>query len=163
MPPFSLIAEENSSVYYLLKTYAQMSGFQTIHASVGESVVEMVHQYHPALILLNINLPGSVRGWEVLKSLKDDQRTRSIPIIIYDAGEQKQDRQDIRRAEADAYLPMPVLYECFKATLVSIGMEIHQAVSAPTRNIEKAERDTRSTEANLDLHPTRRSKRKKYK
>ncbi len=135
MLPISLIAEENLTVHYLLKTYAQRCGFQTVNASVGERVLEMVREYNPALILLNIDLPGEMRGWDVLAYLKNDEETRHIPVVIYTLNEENPDPQQTQ--EADACFQIPVLYEGFVDTLTEAGVCIDGSMSIHPRNSER--------------------------
>jgi CheY-like chemotaxis protein len=135
MQPISLIAEDNHPVHYLLKTYAQMCGFQTVQATVGDRVLEMVRQIKPAFILLNIDLPGRLRGWEVLACIKGDEAIRSVPIIVYGLKDGSPDAQ--QRETADACLPIPVLYESFRGTLTSVGVTFQESKTEPVPGAER--------------------------
>jgi CheY-like chemotaxis protein len=128
MTSVTLIAENNPPVFYLLKTYAQMCGFQTIQAEVGDRALEIARYLKPAFILLNIDLPGTVRGWDVLSCLKSEADTHAIPVVVYHLDEDPE-REHI--GDADACLPIPVLYEAFKETLARAGVELHETSGSP--------------------------------
>jgi CheY-like chemotaxis protein len=135
MTLISLIAEENSSVHYLLKTYAQMCGFETVHATVGERALELVRQFSPVFVLLNVDLPGKVRGWEVLACLKNEEATRDLPVVIYRLDEGSAQPQPA--LEADACLQIPILYEGFRDTLSQAGIEIQDPPGSPAPRAER--------------------------
>jgi CheY-like chemotaxis protein len=61
----------------------------------------------PDLILLDLGLP-KVDGMEVLRIIKGDERTRSIPVVVLTASSSDQDLDDSRRLGADGYLTKPV-------------------------------------------------------
>ena len=59
------------------------------------------------VILLDLRLP-KVDGIEVLRRIKSDQRTRSIPVVILTASQRDEDLAECRRLGADAYIVKPV-------------------------------------------------------
>jgi CheY-like chemotaxis protein len=145
MAPLSIIAEDNPPVFYLLNTYAQMCGFQTLHITVGERVLEAALQERPAYILLNIDLPGKVRGWEALECLKKDEFLQQIPVVVYDTDAEKDDC--LSKELADACLPIPVLFDGFKDTLTRVGVKINRADGSA-----QSERERRSSRRKKNKH-----------
>lgn len=95
----------------------------------------------PALILLDIDLPGSVRGWEVLECIKKDETMRSIPVIIYHLEKESPDEK--WKGMANAWLQIPVLYESFKETLTRAGVCPQEARKKPGRNAERRSKKQR--------------------
>ena len=67
----------------------------------------MARKLHPALILMDIQLP-EVSGLEVTKWLKDDPELHVIPVIAVTAFAMKGDEERIRAAGAEGYLSKPV-------------------------------------------------------
>jgi CheY-like chemotaxis protein len=116
-----LIAEDTQPVIYLLQTYVKMCGMQALIAVEGEQVFNIARQNRIAVILLNQELPGKIRGWDVLLALKADPDLCHIPVITYQMDENKQAH---REDEANACLQMPLLFESFRETLEHIGLEI---------------------------------------
>jgi len=64
----------------------------------------------PQLVLLNLQLPRT-GGLEVLRRLKSDENTRSIPVIILTGSRKDDDLQQALKLGADAYMPKPVDFE----------------------------------------------------
>jgi CheY-like chemotaxis protein len=121
MRSICLIAENTQPVIYLLQTYVEMCGWQALIAVEGEQVLNIARQNRIVAILLNAELPGKMRGWDVLLALKADPDLNNIPVISYQMEGSRQVLQDI---EADACLQMPLLFESFRETLEEIGLEI---------------------------------------
>ncbi|MGB0521618.1 MAG: response regulator [Flammeovirgaceae bacterium] len=69
--------EEASAISKILKEV----GFYCIYASDGQKGIDIAHQNHPDVILMDWNMPG-INGHEVLEELKTAKDTRMIPIII---------------------------------------------------------------------------------
>lgn len=66
----------------------------------------------PILVLLDLKLP-KVSGLEVLRRIKEDGRTRSIPVLIFTSSTEEQDILDCYRLGANSYLRKPVEYGQF--------------------------------------------------
>jgi two-component system, cell cycle response regulator DivK len=62
----------------------QVKGYQTIAAETGEDGVRLAHERQPALILMDIQLPG-ITGVEALQRLRADPVTRPTPVIAITA------------------------------------------------------------------------------
>lgn len=73
----------------------------------------------PRLILMDIKMP-KFTGLEVLKILKADQRTNSIPIVIYSSSDQSSDLEEAYRNGANAYLKKPEEYTHMKRMIESV-------------------------------------------
>jgi DNA-binding response OmpR family regulator len=68
-----LIAEADPFLARLLERYAEESGLCTVRARVGQEVVNLAMEKKPVVIILDVELPGKVRGWQAVQEL--DQRT----------------------------------------------------------------------------------------
>lgn len=66
-------------------------------------------QHLPALILLDLNMPGT-DGRAVLDVLKSDERLRSIPVIIFSTSASNRDIEDCYRLGANSYMTKPIEY-----------------------------------------------------
>ena len=103
--PLSLIIEDNHDVAHYLK--ACLKGkYQTLHASNGDLGIEMAFKHIPDIIISDVMMPGK-DGYEVCKTLKTDERTDHIPIIILTAKVTTQDKLTGLSHGADAYLEKP--------------------------------------------------------
>jgi len=72
----------------------------------GERAVFEAVEQPPALILLDLMLP-SLSGWEVARRLRQNQRTRDVPIIAVTALARPQERESALHAGCDGYLSKP--------------------------------------------------------
>jgi two-component system response regulator len=78
-------------------------------------------EHPPRLVLLDLKLP-KVDGMEVLKQLKDDPRTRSIPVVILTSSKEERDLIKGYGLGANSYIQKPVDFEQFRQTIKSVGL-----------------------------------------
>ncbi len=103
--PLALIIEDNEDVAHYLKTCLK-GKYQTIHASNGNMGIEMAYEKIPDIIISDVMMPGK-DGFEVCTTLKADERTNHIPIILLTAKVTTEDRLTGLSRGADAYLAKP--------------------------------------------------------
>jgi CheY-like chemotaxis protein len=75
----------------------------------------------PSVILLDLNLP-KVDGLQVLKTLRSDERTKAIPIVILTSSKEPNDVVAGYRLGASAFIQKPVDFEEFRTTIQEIGV-----------------------------------------
>jgi two-component system response regulator len=75
----------------------------------------------PKLVLLDLKLP-KVDGLEVLKRLKADARTRTIPIVIMTASKEERDLVEGYGLGANSYIQKPVDFDQFRETIKTVGL-----------------------------------------
>lgn len=78
-------------------------------------------EHPPRLVLLDLKLP-KVDGMEVLKQLKNDPRTRSIPVVILTSSKEERDLIKGYGLGANSYIQKPVDFEQFRQTIKSVGL-----------------------------------------
>ena len=103
--PLALIIEDNADVVHYLKSCLEKQ-YQTLHAINGQIGIEMAFEKIPDVIICDVMMPEK-DGFEVCATLKTDQRTDHIPIIILTAKVTMQDRLTGLSHGADAYLAKP--------------------------------------------------------
>jgi two-component system, cell cycle response regulator DivK len=102
-----LIVEDNEKNRKLVRDVLQFKGYRTLEAESGELGVALARESRPALILMDIQLPG-MSGIEALAHLRADPTTRDIPIVAVTASAMMQDRQRILAAGFDGYQSKPI-------------------------------------------------------
>jgi two-component system, cell cycle response regulator DivK len=102
-----LIVEDNEKNRKLVRDVLQFKGYRTLEAESGELGVALARESRPALILMDIQLPG-MSGIEALGHLRADPTTRDIPIVAVTASAMMQDRQRILAAGFDGYQSKPI-------------------------------------------------------
>jgi two-component system, cell cycle response regulator DivK len=102
-----LIVEDDDNSRKLLRDSLQVTGYETAEASNGELGLELARQRRPALILMDIQLPG-ISGFDALRSLRSDPDTRTIPVIAVTASVMSTQQNDVLQAGFDALESKPV-------------------------------------------------------
>jgi CheY-like chemotaxis protein len=102
-----LIVEDNEKNRKLLRDVLRVRGYQTIETETAEEGVRLARESHPALILMDIQLPG-MDGIAGLHQLRADARTQEIPVIAISASAMTPDRQRIMAAGFDGYQTKPI-------------------------------------------------------
>jgi two-component system cell cycle response regulator DivK len=111
-----LIVEDNEKNRKLERDILQFHGYRTAEAATGEDAVSLASATPPALILMDIHLPG-MDGIEALRQLRGSPRTHDIPVIAVTASVMTHDRQNILAAGFDGYQPKPISVTPFVAAV----------------------------------------------
>jgi CheY-like chemotaxis protein len=102
-----LIVEDNEKNRKLVRDVLQFKGYAVVETDTGEEALRLARERTPALILMDIQLPG-MNGIEALGHLRGDDRTRRIPVMAVTASAMTHDRQKILAAGFDAYQSKPI-------------------------------------------------------
>ncbi|MDY6792744.1 MAG: response regulator [Thermodesulfobacteriota bacterium] len=102
-----LIVDDEERNIKLLKAYLVTEQYEIAAASNGEDALEMVTDFNPDLILLDVMMPG-IDGFEVCKRLKRDDHTLMIPVIMVTALSGKKERIRALEVGVDDFLSKPV-------------------------------------------------------
>jgi len=98
-----LFIEDEAAIHKTLSDVLQKEGYETLAARDGEAGLQRAQAEQPDLILLDLILP-KMNGFEVLKALKDDEKTKEIPVIILTNLEQMENVQKAIDLGATTYL-----------------------------------------------------------
>src|SRR6478609_11400602 len=99
----------------------QSARYQVISATDAETGVGLARTENPALILMDIQLPG-MDGLQATAQLRADESTRGIPVIALTALAMKGDEARILAAGCDGYIAKPLDYKVF-LSIVSTQLE----------------------------------------
>jgi two-component system, cell cycle response regulator DivK len=102
-----LVVEDNEKSMKLFRDVLQATGYRTLEASTAEAGVELAVAHLPALVLLDVQLPG-INGVEALARLRRHERTGAIPVLALTAQAMHGDRERFLGIGFDAYLSKPV-------------------------------------------------------
>ena len=114
-----LIVEDNPKNLKLVRDILQVTGYPTVEAETGEEGVKLARERQPALILMDIQLPG-MSGIEALRLLRSDATTRAIPVIAVTASVMAEDRQKVMAAGFDGFQGKPISVRELLATMREI-------------------------------------------
>lgn len=98
-----LLAEDDRFLRTAAESMLRRHGFKVITAVDGEETLQLARTEAPDLILLDLILP-KLQGFEVLRILKQDRVTSSIPVIVLSSLGQEGDMQQTMEAGAIAHL-----------------------------------------------------------
>ena len=107
-----LIVEDNEKNRRLVRDVLQFKGYETIETETGEEGLELARSRQPALVLMDIQLPG-IDGITALKRLREDPTTRAMRVMAVTASAMTQDRQNILAAGFDGYQSKPINVKSF--------------------------------------------------
>ncbi len=123
-----LIVEDNEKNRKLVRDVLQVKGYKTIETETGEEGIRMAQESQPALIIMDIQLPG-IDGITALKRLKADPKTRDIPVIAVTASTMMHKREAMLTEGFDGYQNKPISIKDF---LEEVGrvLEAHRGAGA---------------------------------
>jgi DNA-binding response OmpR family regulator len=84
-------------------------------------ISERSFEHPPKLVLLDLKLP-KVDGMEVLKQVKRDSRTKTIPIVIMTSSKEERDLVEGYNLGANSYIQKPVDFDQFRETVKTVGL-----------------------------------------
>ena len=114
-----LIVEDNEKNRKLVRDVLEFRGYRTLDAETAESGLVMAKEHRPALVLMDIQLPG-IDGVEAFRRLRADPDTAEIPVIAVTASAMHEDRARIEKVGFDAYQPKPIRVKEFLAAVDAI-------------------------------------------
>jgi two-component system sensor histidine kinase/response regulator len=108
LPKSILVIDDDVSVRELLvSVLSAKQSFKVTAAKGGKEGLELAIRLHPDLIVLDINMPD-LNGFEVLKRLKESEKTVSIPVVMLSALCDDDSKQKAASLYNEAYLTKPV-------------------------------------------------------
>ena len=101
-----LVVDDDEQVRYLLRYLLSHDGYLVEDASSGAEALEKVAATSPEVVLLDLNLSGRT-SHDVIETLRDDPRTRFVPIVMITGGGQRRDKLDAINAGITDFLTKP--------------------------------------------------------
>ncbi len=107
-----LIIEDNEKNRRLCRDVLQVKGYKTIESETAEEGLKLALEQAPALILMDIQLPG-MDGITAMKQLKADPKTQAISIIAITASAMTNNRTSMLAEGFDGYQTKPISLKDF--------------------------------------------------
>ena len=120
-----LIVEDNEKNMKLLRDVLGHRGYRTLEAVTGEESIALAREHLPALILMDIQLPG-IDGIEAFEQLVADPATKDVPVIAVTASTMQEERARVEAVGFAGYQPKPIRLREFLAAVdevLSRGMQ----------------------------------------
>jgi len=83
-----LVVDDDSKMAKNISKYLHDVGYKTITTSSGKKALKLAEKYKPAAITLDLVMPD-MDGWEVLQKLKNNKKTKDIPVIIVSVSDER--------------------------------------------------------------------------
>ncbi len=138
-----LIIEDDLTFAGILAEMVRARNFSALIAADGENGIAMAERYQPNAIILDVMLPH-IDGWGVMRSLKDNPKTRHIPVHFITCLEE---RQKAMSMGAVGYATKPVSSD----QLDQVFAELEKAISKTTKRLLIVEDDSAQVEAMIAL------------
>lgn len=106
LSPLVLVVEDTPDARDFFVECLVRGGFRCVSAGDGVEAVRLAGEMLPALVLMDMSLPH-MDGWEAVRRLKADPRTRAIPVIAVTAFALDYAERDALAAGCDDYLVKP--------------------------------------------------------
>jgi len=107
-----LIVEDNEKNRILARDMLESRGYETLETTTGEEGIRLAREHQPALVLLDIHLPG-IDGIETFRRLRADPATAAIPVIAVTASAMPDDQAHLKEVGFDRYLSKPINIKLF--------------------------------------------------
>ena len=114
-----LIAEDEPNIAESLRFVLARAGHEVALAVDGTQALAMVRRARPDALVLDLMLPGR-SGFEVLKELRCDAETRTLPILMLTAKGQTSDRRTAEELGVDAFVTKPFANDEVVATVARL-------------------------------------------
>ncbi len=158
MPANILVVEDEPAIQELIAINLEHAGHSVLRALDSEQAARMIREVLPDVILLDWMLPGQ-SGLEFARRLRDDERTRNIPIIMLTARGAEADRVSGLESGADDYVTKPFspreLVARIKAVLRRRSPQnTDEPVGVGGLRLDPVTHRVSADHSNLDLGPT---------
>jgi DNA-binding response OmpR family regulator len=141
-----LIVDDEEDILELLKYNLSREGYKVSCAASGEETLRAVRSGIPDLIVLDLMLPG-IDGLDVARQLKNDSKTRDVPIVMLTAKGEEADIVTGLELGADDYITKPFSPRVLLARVRAVLR----------RRIRESTNDTSVLQVRkLEIHPGRR-------
>ena len=102
-----LIVDDNEQNRRLARDVLEFAGFRTLEAAGGVEGLALAVEHRPDLIFMDIRMPD-MNGTEVVRKLRQNERTAAIPVVALTSSTMKGDRERFLADGFDGYLEKPI-------------------------------------------------------
>jgi CheY-like chemotaxis protein len=102
-----LVVEDQDSIRRMIEALIQGRGYEVVAVASGAKAIDVATTDPPALVLLDLMMPGQYDGFAVCSRLRADPVTRTIPIVVISALDDEGSRRRATEAGANSYYTKP--------------------------------------------------------
>jgi two-component system phosphate regulon response regulator PhoB len=104
--PDVLIVDDNADIRRLLTACLQKE-FDVLEAPDGRTALQMIRQFRPKIVMLDVMMPGELNGLQVLSEIREDTDICDTTVVMVTALCQENQVANAKRHGADGYLVKP--------------------------------------------------------
>jgi len=101
-----MVVDDDSDILDMTRLVLEGGGYRVLPVRGGQEALRTLEEAAPDLILLDINMPG-MDGWQVLRMLKVDEKTTSIPVAMFSIKMEVRDKLHGMQEGAFDYIAKP--------------------------------------------------------
>ena len=120
-----LVVDDNHDNVEILRAFLESRGYRVVSASEGRTALTKLEEVRPALVLLDVMMPG-MDGWQVCRTIKQHPQFASTKVVMVTAKGGFEDKSEGMRSGADDYVVKPI--------------DLHELEKKVKRNLEAMER-----------------------
>ena len=105
-----MVVDDAYSDLKLMESILRTAGHEVISLTDGDTLEAQLNAEHPDVLLLDIVMPRR-NGYDILRALRRDERTRATPVVLVSSKNQDSDRAWGKKQGADDYLGKPFTSE----------------------------------------------------
>lgn len=118
-----LVVEDSNENAQLMITAMESRGYEVVWVKDGDAAVDVARQIQPALILMDLRLPGK-DGWQATREIRADARVGTIPIFAISVEAKSDDRPRALAAGCNEYFAKPF-------SIIELRDAVKQYIGAP--------------------------------
>jgi len=107
MKQIILVVEDQPDIRKLIQMTLDFGDYEVHEADNGVGALRMLEAVRPAIVLLDVMMPGELDGYQVCKRIKNNPATAHTRVVMLTARGQQADFEAGRQAGADKYLTKP--------------------------------------------------------
>ena len=114
-----LVVEDSAVIQRLIAVCLRPAGVEVEARGDGPTGLDAALNTGPDLMILDVGLPR-MDGWEVLERIRNDERTRSMKVLVLTAHAQEETRERADRGGADAFLTKPFRPDDLRSVVLAL-------------------------------------------
>jgi CheY-like chemotaxis protein len=115
-----LLVSDSRDEREMYAEWFRRKGYCTLQAATASDGLRLATELAPDIVVTDIKLPGSMDGLDLTETLKQDQSTRALPVVILTGCAFERDRQQANLAGCDRFLTKPCLPEVLATSIEEV-------------------------------------------
>jgi CheY-like chemotaxis protein len=104
MPQTIMLVDDDPQLRHVVSMFFELEGYSVLQAKDGREAIQMLSEYLPDLILLDLIMPN-VSGAAVCRHVRSNRHLKEIPVIVFTGAEMEE--EELRAAGADRFIAKP--------------------------------------------------------